>query len=200
MNRVLLPLLLLIPTGLPAASGSQNPTGQLPTTSGPTPDADPRLDWWRQARLGLFIHWGPVSLIGTELSWSRAGPRPGTGGTGTVPVEVYDHLYQRFNPTQFDAREWVDLARRAGMQYLVFTTKHHDGFCMFDSGLTEYKITRTPFGRDVVKELAEACHQAGLRLGFYYSQPDWHHRDYRTTRHDRYIRYLHDQLRELCSR
>jgi alpha-L-fucosidase len=85
------------------------------------------------------------------------------------------------------------------MKYLVFTSKHHDGFCMFDSKLTDYKITSSPFKRDVVKELADACHKAGLKLGFYYSPVDWHHPDYRTENHARYIVYLHGQLRELCS-
>lgn len=158
------------------------------------------MRWWREARFGLFIHWGPVSLKGTEISWSRGGERRGTGGDkGPIPVEVYDNLYQEFNPAKFNAKEWVAIARAAGMKYLVFTTKHHDGFCEFDSKLTDYKITRSPFGRDVVKELAEACHQAGLKLGFYYSPPDWHHPDYRTENHQRYIEYLHGHLRELCS-
>jgi alpha-L-fucosidase len=158
------------------------------------------LQWWREARFGLFIHWGPVSLKGTEIGWSRGGERRGTGGTGPIPVEVYDHLYQEFNPTKFDARQWVAVAKAAGMKYLVFTTKHHDGFSMFDSGLTDYKITNSPFRRDVVAELAQACHEGGLRLGFYYSPPDWHHPDYRTANHARYVEYLHGQLRELCTR
>lgn len=158
------------------------------------------LRWFQQARFGLFIHWGPVSLKGTEIGWSRGGPRPGRTGTGTVPVEEYDNLYKRFNPTAFNAREWVALARDAGMKYVVFTTKHHDGFCMFDSRLTDYKITNTPFRRDVTAELAEACHEAGLKLGFYYSPPDWYHPDYRSENHARYVEYMHGQLRELCTR
>jgi alpha-L-fucosidase len=158
------------------------------------------MQWWREARFGMFIHWGPVSLKGTEISWSRGGERRGTGGDpGPIPVEVYDNLYKEFNPTKFNAREWVALARAAGMKYLVFTSKHHDGFCMFDSALTDYKITNSPFKRDIVKELADACHEAGLRLGFYYSPPDWHHPDYRTENHARYIDYLHGHIRELCS-
>lgn len=160
---------------------------------------DNRLGWWREARLGLFVHWGPVSLKGTEIGWSRGGERRGTGGTGEIPVEVYDNLHKQFNPTEFDAREWVSIAQEAGMRYLVFTTKHHDGFCMFDSALTDHKITNSPYGRDIVAELAEACHEAGLRLGFYYSPPDWHHPDYRTENHGRYVEYLHGQLAELCS-
>lgn len=160
------------------------------------------LDWWRDARFGLFIHWGPVSLAGAEIGWSRGGERRGWqgGGTGEIPVGIYDTLYQRFNPMEFDAEEWVELARDAGMKYLVFTAKHHDGFSMFDSELTGYKITNSPFRRDVTRELAEACHKAGLRLGFYYSPPDWHHPDYRTDNHAKYIEYMHGQVRELCSR
>ena len=156
------------------------------------------LKWWQDAKFGLFIHWGPVSLKGTEISWSRAKRGRRRGG-GPIPVEVYDNLYKKFNPVKFNAREWVAIAKAAGMKYLVFTTKHHDGFCMFDSKLTDYKITNSPFGRDVVKELADACHEANFRLGFYYSPPDWHHPDYRTANHARYIEYLHGQLRELCT-
>ena len=157
------------------------------------------MTWWREARFGLFIHWGPVSLKGTEIGWSRGGERRGRKGRGPIPAEVYDNLYKQFNPTKFDAREWVEIAKAAGMKYLVFTTKHHDGFCEFDSKLTDYKITNSPFGRDVVAELAEACHEGGIGLGFYYSPPDWHHPDYRTRNHARYIQYLHGQLRELCT-
>ena len=90
-------------------------------------------------------------------------------------MEVYDNLYKRFNPVKFNADEWVQIAKDAGMKYLVFATKHHDGFCMFDSKLTDYKITNTPFRRDIFGELADACHKAGLKLGFYYSLPDWCH-------------------------
>ena len=160
-------------------------------------DAD--MQWWKEARFGLFIHWGPVSIKGTEIGWSRGGERRGQGGKGEIPVDVYDNLYKEFNPIEFDADAWVALAQEAGMKYLVFTSKHHDGFSMFDSQLTEYKITNSPFKRDVVKELADACHKAGLRVGFYYSPPDWHHPDYRTTTHAKYIEYMHGQLREICT-
>jgi hypothetical protein len=85
---------------------------------------DSRLDWWREARFGMFIHWGPVSLKGTEIGWSRGNQ---------VPVEEYDNLYKKFNPTQFDADAWVRIARQAGMKYMVLTSKHHDGFCLWDS-------------------------------------------------------------------
>ena len=154
---------------------------------------------WRDMKFGLFVHWGPVSLMGTEIGWSRGGERRGRKGRGEIPVEVYDSLYLSFYPSRFDAKEWVRIAQEAGMRYLVFTTKHHDGFCMFDSRLTEYKISNSPFKRDIVRELADACHEAGLKLGFYYSQPDYHHPDYRTENHARYIKYLHEQIRELCT-
>ena len=167
------------------------------------PGAEPRdrMAWWREAKFGLFIHWGPVSLKGTEIGWSRRGPRRGMRGTGSIPMEVYDNLYKQFNPVKFDADQWVQIAKDAGMKYMVFTSKHHDGFVNFDSKLTDYKITskESPFRRDIVGELAKACHKGGLALGYYYSPVDWHHPDYRTKNHQKYIEYLHGQLREICT-
>ena len=163
--------------------------------------SDESIRWWQDARFGMFVHWGPVSLEGTEIGWSRGGERWGRGGTGTVPVDVYDTLYERFNPVEFDPVEWVRIAKEAGMRYIVFTTKHHDGFSMFDSAVTDYRITspRSPYGKDITGMLASACHEAGMKLGFYYSPVDWYHPDYRTERHDRYIDFMHDQVRELCT-
>lgn len=161
------------------------------------------LESWRADRFGLFIHWGPVSLKGTEIGWSRAGERRGYRGPGTeVPVEVYDHLYKEFNPVNFDARAWVALAQAAGMKYLVFTARHHDGFSLFETAASDYKITSplSPYRRDIVKELAAACHAAGLKFGLYYSQPDWHHPDaFTPDRHPRYLAYLKTQVRELLT-
>jgi len=157
------------------------------------------IEEWRQMKFGLFINWGPISLKGAYIGWSRGGERRGWHGTGHIPVEIYDNLYKQFNPIEFNADEWVRLARDAGMRYLVFDCKHHDGFSMFDSKLTGHKITNSPFARDVLKELAEACHRGGLKLGIYYSLPDWYHPDYRTENHQRYIRFAHGQLREICS-
>jgi alpha-L-fucosidase len=159
------------------------------------------MQWWREARFGMFIHWDPVSLKGEEISWSRAGERRGVGGTGDIPVDVYDNLYKQFNPTKFDAKKWVAIAKAAGMKYMVFTSRHHDGFSMFDTKLSDYRITSpgSPFRRDVVGELAKACQEAHMPLGFYYSQPDWHNADYRTEHHDRYLKYLHGQIRELLT-
>jgi alpha-L-fucosidase len=171
-----------------------------PATSAAVPAYPDRAQWWGSARFGLFIHWGPVSLKGTEIGWSR-NPGPNGARGGSIPAEEYDALHEQFNPTNFNAKEWVAVAKAAGMKYLVFTSKHHDGFCEFDSKLTDYKISspQSPFARDVVKELAEACHQAGLRFGLYYSQPDEHHPDYRTANHSRYLEYMHGQVRELLS-
>jgi len=166
-------------------------------------ERDQRMAWWREARFGLFIHWGPVSLKGTEIGWSRGGERRGYGSNGNqIPTDVYDNLYTQFNPTNFNAREWVAIAKAAGMKYLVFTSRHHDGISMFDTKADDYKITnpRSPFRRDVVKELADACHEAVLPFGLYYSQPNWQHPDaFTADRHDRYLAYLKQQVTELCS-
>ena len=175
----------------------------MSVTTLPTLSASERIKWWQAARFGLFIHWGPVSLVGTEIGWSRGGERRGLRFTlppGPVEVEVYDNLYKEFNPVHFDAAEWVQMAKDAGMRYLIFTSKHHDGFVNFDSALTEYKITGplSPFGRDIVGELAAACHAADLPFGCYYSPPDWRHPDYRNENHARYLDYFHAQVGELC--
>jgi alpha-L-fucosidase len=113
----------------------------------------------------MFIHWGPVSLTGLEISWSRANSNPKCPNKGPTPIEVYDHLYQKFNPVQFDAREWVATARAAGMKYMVLTAKHCDGFLLWHSQADGYNIAKTPFQRDVCGELAKAAHDEGMRLG-----------------------------------
>ena len=168
---------------------------------------DPRFDWWRDARFGMFIHWGPSALLGTEISWSRDGARRDRHETvedvgkqgGFVPVKIYDNLYKQFDPEKFNAKEWVDIIKASGVRYVVLVAKHHDGFCMFDSKYTDYKITKSPFKRDVCAEFAKACHEAGIRLGFYYSPPDWHHPDFFTAHHARYLEYFHNQVRELLT-
>jgi len=156
---------------------------------------------WQDMRFGMFIHWGPVSLKGTEIGWSR--------GDG-VPVEEYDNLYKSFNPASFDADEWVRTAKAAGMKYMVLTTKHHDGFCLWDTKLTDHNIMNSPLKRDVVKELSAACHKGGIAFGTYYSVTDWHHPDYPLTSPggrvrrpasnlDRYTEYLKGQVKELIA-
>lgn len=164
-----------------------------------SPSENDRLAWWRDARFGMFVHWGPVSLRGTEISWSRADRGPVRSGSGSIPTEEYDRLHRRFNPTEFDPDRWVRLAQEAGMKYLVFTTKHHAGFCMFESPLTDHDIGSTPYEGDICRELADACHRAGLPLGWYHSQPDWHHPHFMTTRHTEYQAYLHRQVRHLLT-
>ena len=135
-----------------------------------------RTAWYRDAKFGMFIHWGPYSLASVEASWPIMRPTP-----GGISEADYRALPARFNPTKFDPEAFVDLARAAGQEYMVFTTKHHDGFCMFDSSYTDYKITNTPYGKDIVKQLADACGKRDMRLGFYYSPPDMHHPDFRDT-------------------
>lgn len=166
------------------------------------PSLEERSQWFRADRFGLFIHWGVYSMIG-KGEWVQ--------DTGRIPVEEYQKHYKEFNPNQFNAAQWVALAKRAGQKYLVITTKHHDGFCMFDSKLTDYDIMNTPLKRDVIKELADECHRQGMILGFYYSIMDWHHPDYvprrpweknRSTEgadFNRYCAYMKGQLRELMT-
>jgi alpha-L-fucosidase len=164
-----------------------------------TPAQSARIKWWTDARFGLFIHWGPVSLRGTEIGWSRGEP---------VPAREYDELYRRFNPTNFNAREWARTAKEAGMKYLVLTSKHHDGFCLWDTAYTDYNIMHTPFGRDVIKELSAACRHEGIRFCLYHSILDWYHPDYPldspggrgkkpNANMDQYNLYLKNQLAEL---
>jgi alpha-L-fucosidase len=116
-------------------------------------------------------------------------------------VEVYDNLYKKWKPDNFDPREWVQIAKDGGMKYMIFLVKHHDGFCLYDSKLTDYRSTgpESAWKVDVMKHVADACHAADLKLIIYYSQPDWHHPDYRTKNHHRYIKYLHGQVRELLT-
>ncbi|MFV2067528.1 MAG: alpha-L-fucosidase, partial [Pirellulales bacterium] len=123
-------------------------------------------------------------------------------GQGPTPVDVYDDLYKKWQPDQFDARRWLQVAKAAGARYIIFLVKHHDGFCLYDSQLTSYKSTGpdAAWKHDVMADIAGACHAAGVKLIVYYSQPDWHHPDYRTRNHPRYIKYLHGQVRELLSR
>ncbi len=139
---------------------------------------DARMEWWREARFGMFIHWGLYSIPAGEWKGKRIG---GIGewimNNAEIPVDEYAALAKQFNPVKFNADEWVRLAKEAGMKYIVITSKHHDGFAMFKSSASPYNIVdATPFKRDVIKELAAACKKHDMKLGFYYSQAqDWHH-------------------------
>jgi len=175
-----------------------------PVTAPLAPDTAARIAWWQDAKFGLFIHWGPVSVAGAEIGWSRSGERRGCKWPDVgkcVPVERYDNLYKEFNPVRYDPAEWAAVAKAAGMKYVVLTTRHHDGFSLWDTQASDYKITSplSPYRKDLVRPLAEATRAAGLRFGVYYSQPDWHHPDAYTERHDVYKTYLAQQLRELMT-
>lgn len=129
-----------------------------------------RMKWWSDARFGMFIHFGLYAMP-AKGEWVRQRQR--------IPAEPYDAKYfARFNPDLFDARQWARSAKAAGMRYMVLTAKHHEGFCLWDSALTDYKITKTPFGRDLLREYVDACRAEGLRVGIYYSLIDWHHPDF----------------------
>jgi alpha-L-fucosidase len=137
---------------------------------------DARMKWWREARFGLFIHWGVYSVpAGTYEGRQIPGIGEWIMNRGKIPVATYRAYAREFNPVKYNADEWVSLAKEAGMKYIVITSKHHDGFAMFDSQASDWNIVKaTPFGQDPLKELAAACKKQGIRLGFYYSQAqDW---------------------------
>ena len=190
--------LLLVLSRVPSTATAQAST-QVP------PERVVAREWFRDARLGLFIHWGVYSQL-AQGEWVMENRG--------IPVDGYEWLASTFNPTKFDAREWVALASAAGARYITITARHHDGFSMFASNATRYDIMDwTPFGRDPMKELAEECQRQGIRLFFYYSQLDWHHPDYwprgrtgrSTGRPDagewhRYLDFMDVQIEELLTR
>jgi len=168
-----------------------------------------RMAWWREARFGLFIHWGLYAIPAGEWNGET---RHGEWimNSAQIPVEVYEKFLARFNPVDFDADRWVRTAKAAGMRYIVITSKHHDGFALFDSKASDYDVMATPFQRDILEELSTACRKHGLRLCFYHSIMDWHHPDYLPRRkwekrssegadYDRYVRYLKTQVEELLT-
>jgi alpha-L-fucosidase len=160
--------------------------------------------WFQDARFGLFIHWGVYSVLG-DGEWVMNNRK--------MPISEYENLPAQFNPTEFDPAEWVALAKAAGMKYITITSKHHDGFAMFDSKISDWDIVdRTPYKKDVLKMLADECHKQGIKLFFYYSQLDWHHPDYfprgrtgltagrpESGEWFKYIDYMDGQLKELLT-
>ncbi|MCX7047202.1 MAG: alpha-L-fucosidase [Candidatus Sumerlaeota bacterium] len=157
------------------------------------------LQAWRDARFGMFILWGPVSLTGKEISWSRANSNPQCPNHGPTPIEVYDNLYKQFDPVKFDAKEWVAIAKAAGMKYMILTAKHCDGFLLWDSKVDDYNIMRTPFKRDVCAELAKAAHEAGMKIGWYFSPMDWRDPDCRNAKNAEFVKRMQGELTELLS-
>ncbi|MBQ9543744.1 MAG: alpha-L-fucosidase [Clostridia bacterium] len=163
-----------------------------------------RITMTHQNRFGMFVHWGIYALTGVqEQVFARMD----------MDRDQYEALAKRFDPQKFDPDKWVLLARDAGMEYVCFTAKHHDGFCMWDTAYSDYKITNTPYGKDVLKMLADSCARHGMKLSVYYSCPDWHHpfgfnpassHQWKAlsdngTDPDKYLSYVRDQVRELCS-
>ncbi len=157
------------------SSGANDNSSSSPETKG---QLDTRMKWWREARFGMFIHWGVYSVPAGTWEGKQI---PGIGewimNRAKIPVAEYAKFTEQFNPVKFNADQWVSIAKAAGQKYIVITAKHHDGFAMFHSKATPYNIyDATPFKRDPLAELAEACRKQGIKLGFYYSQAqDWHH-------------------------
>lgn len=167
-----------------------------------------RTEWFEKDRFGMFIHWGLYS-IPARGEWVRSYER--------ISNEDYQKYFDEFDPIDYDPKKWARLAKKAGMKYAVLTTKHHDGFCLFDSKLTNYKSTNTKAGRDLVREYVDAFRAEGIKIGFYYSLLDWYHPDYpayKDRQHpmrdneaykdikqdfSRYIKYFHGQVRELLT-
>lgn len=166
-----------------------------------------RSEWFRYDRFGMFIHWGLYS-IPARGEWVR--------GSEQIDDALYYSYFKQFNPYAYDPKEWARLAKAAGMKYAVLTAKHHDGFCLFDSALTDFKATNTPAGRDLVREYTEAFRAEGIKVGLYYSLIDWNHPAYPAYQHhshphrndesykerrpfNEYVEYLHGQVKELCT-
>ena len=170
----------------------------------PSPENQKARQWFQEARFGLFVHWGVYSVLG-DGEWVMNNRR--------IRVAEYEKLPALFNPQAYDPAEWVALVKAAGMRYITITSKHHDGFAMWDSKLSDYNVAkRTPYGKDVLKMLADECHKQGIKLFFYHSHLDWHHPDYfprgRTGRDagrpesgkwNSYLDYMDGQLEELLT-
>ena len=175
-------------------------------------DRDERMAWWREARFGMFIHWGVYATPAGEWNGKPVkGVSEWIQCKGEIPVKEYEPLKDVFNPVRYDADEWVRLAKNAGMKYIVITSKHHDGFCLWDSAHTEWDIASTPYRKDLLKPLAEACRKHDVKLCFYHSIMDWHHPDYGVKKPWRgnfnnpspdmeaYTAYMKAQLKELLT-
>jgi alpha-L-fucosidase len=176
----------------------------------PEKEKTDRMDWWREARFGMFIHWGLYAIPAGEWNGEK-GYGEWIRTSAQIPLEQYEQFLGQFNPVRFNPEEWVRIAKDAGMKYIVITSKHHDGFCLWDSRLTDWDIMSTPYGKDILKQLQLACEKEGIRLCFYHSIMDWHHPDYLPRREwendrtaegadfSRYVAYLKGQLQELST-
>src|SRR5450755_3337610 len=180
---------------LMAAGAAATATSHTLLAAGGDADREARMKWWHEARFGMFIHWGLYSVLGRH-EWVMENEG--------IPVAEYEQLPKRFHPKPNAARDWAKLAKLAGQKYMVMTTKHHEGFCHFDSKLTDYTAPKQGPGRDLVKEYVDAARAEGMRVGFYYSLMDWHHPDGMRSKDDpaarqRFVDYIHGQLRELLT-
>jgi alpha-L-fucosidase len=160
------------------------------------------LKEFQDMKFGMFVHWGPVSLKGTEIGWSRGRE---------VPVEEYDNLYKEFNPVQFNADEWMKILKDAGMKYFIITTRHHDGFSLWPTEYSDYDISATPYQKDVLMEMKNACDKHEILFGTYYSICDWKHPLYplgspggktkkETGDMEKFIPFIKGQTRELIEK
>src|SRR2546423_7017568 len=182
-------------TAAPLAFAQEDVAKKAAPQPGTPPDHERRMKWWHEATFGMFIHWGLYSVIGRH-EWAME--------VEGVPVPQYELLAKHFTPKPNAARDWAKLARQAGQKYMVMTTKHHEGFCHFDTKLTDYCAPRQAAGRDLVREFVEAARAEGLRVGFYYSLMDWHHPDGARCKPDeaarmRFVAYTHGLIRELMT-
>ena len=189
----------LLAPAISAAMAQEAGAPQTAATAGETEaqiaDRARRLAWWREAKFGMFIHWGLYSVIGHQ-EWVMESEG--------IPIPQYEILAKHFTPKPGAAREWARLAKRAGQKYMVLTTKHHEGFCLWDTKLTDYCATKQGPQRDLVREFVEAARAEGLRVGFYYSLMDWHHPDGIRCETDeaarrRFVAYTHGLIRELMT-
>ncbi|MBI5865556.1 MAG: alpha-L-fucosidase [Planctomycetes bacterium] len=192
--------------GFPSAASAQNPADAETTAQ-----RDARMAWFREARFGLFIHWGLYAVPAGKWG-EKTGHGEWIRDTAQIPIPEYEKFVGQFNPTRFNAEEWAAIAKDAGMRYVVITSKHHDGFCLFDSAQTDFDVMSTPFKRDILKELSAAVGKAGLKMCWYHSIMDWHHPDYVPRRpwerqmrpegdanFDRYVDYMKSELKELLT-
>jgi alpha-L-fucosidase len=175
----------------------------------PRPASPEQMQWWRDAKFGLFIHWGPSSISGAEISWGRKDRIEGGELYQKIPGVEYDNLYKQFNPVKFNADQWMKMAKNAGFKYVVFICKHHDGFAMWPTDQMRwndsihpkhYSIADTPFRRDISQEIYDAAKKYGLKLGWYYSTRDWTHPDYLKGDNRIYNDYYEAQVQELLTR
>ncbi len=197
-----------------AAAAAERASGGLPDDPLARAEANReiRMEWWRDAKFGMFIHWGLYAIPGDDWPGVPKGRYSEWLMSRGVPPEDYRALAPKFQPRSFDPDEWIRLAQSAGMKYIVLTAKHHEGFALWGTRTTGYNSVRgTPFGRDVIGDVSAACARAGMKFGVYYSILDWDHPDYlprhpwdgrpaESARFERYLAYMNDQLRELTTK